>query len=109
MTFAENLRRMRLERFLSQIELARRAGVRSATITRLEGRTTVPSMRTVRALAEALEIEPGDLADPTEVAEVRRSTNRGKTRDDDRLGAWNDDGGAAAVAEDAPSSTRASE
>ena len=103
MTFAENLRRVRLERFLSQSELARRAGVRPATITRLENRTTVPSMRTVRAVAEALGVEPHDLADPVEVAEVQRTLNRGKSRDDDRLGAWNDDGGASAAEGGPPS------
>ncbi len=95
MTFAAKLRRLRLERFLSQGELARRAGIRPATITRLEAATTVPSMRTVRALAEALGIEPRQLADPLEVSEVRRLSNPTKSRDDDRLGAWNDDGGAA--------------
>jgi transcriptional regulator with XRE-family HTH domain len=71
-TFAENLRRQRIEHFLSQSELARRAGIHAVTITRLEVGTTVPSMRTVRALAEALGIEPLDLAAPEEVAEARR-------------------------------------
>jgi transcriptional regulator with XRE-family HTH domain len=108
MTFAENLRRIRLERFLSQSELARRAGVRPATITRLENRATGPSMRTVRALAEVLGVAPRDLADPVEVAEVQRLINRGKSRDDDRLGAWNDDGGAAA-AESGPASVRSTD
>ena len=97
MTFAENLRRQRLQHFLSQGELARRAGIHAVTITRLEVGTTLPSMRTVRSLAEALGIEPGDLADPEEVAEVRRSasaSSRSKSRDEDRIGAWNDDGGS---------------
>jgi transcriptional regulator with XRE-family HTH domain len=96
-TFAENLRRQRIEHFLSQSELAKRAGIHAVTITRLEVGTTVPSMRTVRALAAALGIEPRDLADPEEVAEVRRSSSESrntKDRDVDRLGAWNDDGGA---------------
>src|SRR3954468_16896057 len=95
MTFASELRRRRLERFLSQGELARRAPIRPATITRLEAATTVPSMRTVRALAEALGIEPHQLADPLEVAEVRRLSNPAQSRDDDRMGAWHDDGGAS--------------
>ena len=75
MGFAENLRRRRIEHFLSQGELARRAGVHAVTITRLEAGTSVPSMRTVRALAAALGIEPRELADPEEVAEVRRTTS----------------------------------
>jgi transcriptional regulator with XRE-family HTH domain len=73
--FAENLRRRRIEHFLSQGELARRAGVHAVTITRLEAGTSVPSMRTVRALAAALGIEPRELADPEEVAEVRRAAS----------------------------------
>lgn len=72
MAFAENLRRLRLEQFLSQAELARRAGLHALTITRLEAGTTAPSTRTVRALADALGVEPRELATPVEVAELRR-------------------------------------
>ena len=72
MAFAENLRRLRLEQFLSQAELARRAGLHALTITRLEAGTTAPSTRTVRALADALSVEPRELATPHEVAELRR-------------------------------------
>jgi transcriptional regulator with XRE-family HTH domain len=105
MTFAENLRHQRLQHFLTQGELARRAGVSPVTITRLEAGMTKPSMRTVRALAETLGVEPRDLAEPGEVAEVQRTVGRGKSRDDDRLGAWNDDGGAPAMDVDAQTST----
>jgi transcriptional regulator with XRE-family HTH domain len=70
MAFPENLRRIRLEHFLSQTELARRSGVHAITITRLESGRTAPSTRTVRALAEALGIPPADLASPDEVAEA---------------------------------------
>jgi transcriptional regulator with XRE-family HTH domain len=72
MTFAENLRRLRLERFLSQRELARQAGLHAITLTRLEAGTTAPSTRSVRALAATLGVEPGDLTTPEEVAELRR-------------------------------------
>jgi transcriptional regulator with XRE-family HTH domain len=68
MTFAENLRRFRVERFLSQRELARQAGLH----VRLEAGATAPSTRTVRALAAALGVEPGELTSPEEVAELRR-------------------------------------
>ena len=54
MTFAENLRRLRIDRFLSQRELARRAGLHSVTLTRLEAGGAAPSTRSVRALAVAL-------------------------------------------------------
>ena len=72
MTFAENLRRCRVEGSLSQRELARQAGVHALTIVRLEAGTTAPSTRSVRALATALGVEPRDLTTPEEVAELRR-------------------------------------
>jgi transcriptional regulator with XRE-family HTH domain len=72
MAFSEALRRLRLERFFSQAELARRSGVHALTITRLESGRTAPSTRTVRALAQALGVQPGELASPAEVAEADR-------------------------------------
>lgn len=72
MTFAESLRNMRVERFLSQRELARLAGLHAITLVRLEAGTTAPSTRTVRALASALDVQPGELTSPDEVAELRR-------------------------------------
>ena len=72
MTFAENLRRFRVERFLSQRELARQAGLHAITVVRLEAGATAPSTRTVRALAAALGVEPRELTSPEEVAELRR-------------------------------------
>ena len=94
MIFTENLRRVRLERFLSQAELARRAGLHALTITRLEAGATAPTTRSVRALADALGVEPRDLATTEEVAELRRTPD-GAGRASDRLDRWNDDGGAA--------------
>jgi transcriptional regulator with XRE-family HTH domain len=72
MAFAENLRLLRVDRFLTQAELARRAGLHALTVTRLEAGTTAPSVRTLQALARALEVEPRELATPVEVAELRR-------------------------------------
>ena len=98
MTFAENLRRLRLDQFLSQAELARRAGLHALTITRLEAGTTAPSTRTVRALAAALGVQPRDLATPNEVAELRRGLGEPAQPEDKssaRLDSWDDDGGAA--------------
>ena len=70
MAFPANLRRIRLARFFSQAELARRSGLHAITITRLENGRTAPSTRTVRALAAALGVPPGELATPEEVAEA---------------------------------------
>jgi transcriptional regulator with XRE-family HTH domain len=72
MAFPKNLRRVRLEQFLSQAELARRSGVHALTVTRLEAGRTAPSTRTVRALAQALGVSPATLATPEEVAEADR-------------------------------------
>jgi transcriptional regulator with XRE-family HTH domain len=46
--------------------------VHAITVTRLESGRTAPSTRTVRALAAALSVPPGDLATPQEVAEADR-------------------------------------
>jgi len=75
MTFAENLRRLRVDRFLSQRELAHRAGLHPVTLTRLEAGATAPSSRSVRTLASILGVEPRDLTAPDEVAELRRVLN----------------------------------
>jgi transcriptional regulator with XRE-family HTH domain len=98
MAFAENLRRLRLEQFLSQAELARRAGLHALTVTRLEAGATAPSTRTVRALSDTLGVEPRELATPHEVAELRRVMGEAAQPDgkvSDRLDSWDDDGGAA--------------
>jgi transcriptional regulator with XRE-family HTH domain len=71
MAFAVTLRRLRLERFLSQAELAHLAGMHAITITRLEGGDQAPTTRTVRALAAALAVPPLELASPDEVAAAR--------------------------------------
>ena len=70
MPFPDNLRRHRLGQFLSQAELARRSDLHTLTISRLETGRAKPSTRTVRALADALGITPGELATPEEVAEA---------------------------------------
>ncbi len=101
MPFADNLRRLRLERFLSQGELARRAGLHAVTLTRLESGATAPATRTVRAIAEALGVEPRELAMPDEVAELRRFPNDvapAEPRASYQLDSWNDDGGAGHTA-----------
>jgi transcriptional regulator with XRE-family HTH domain len=55
----EKLRRIRDERLLSQRELAEKAGLSPTTILKLEaGRVEDPHPRTVRKLADALEVEP---------------------------------------------------
>jgi transcriptional regulator with XRE-family HTH domain len=74
MPFPLNLRRLRLAHFLSQAELARRSSLHTLTISRLEAGRVKPSTRTVRALADALGIRPGELATPEEVAEADKGS-----------------------------------
>ena len=60
-----NLRRLRLERFVTQDELAARAGVGSATIHRLENGSPA-RLSTIRKLAGALDVEPSQLTSSSE-------------------------------------------
>jgi transcriptional regulator with XRE-family HTH domain len=76
MPFRDNLRRLRLARFLSQAELARQSGLHTLTVSRLEAGRAKPSTRTVRALASSLVIAPGELATPEEVAEADQGASR---------------------------------
>jgi DNA-binding XRE family transcriptional regulator len=53
-TLAEKLRRRRRASGLSQVELARRAGVRSETLNRIERGRTEPDFTTIRKLVLAM-------------------------------------------------------
>lgn len=55
------IREFRQRLFLSQEELAEKTGIGRATIARLEAGKNKPHGRTVRALAAALGVEPGEL------------------------------------------------
>jgi DNA-binding XRE family transcriptional regulator len=60
----EELKRLRTERFLSQRDLAQKAGVSPTTIMHLEtGESTDPRLSTVRKVAEALGVDPNSLVD----------------------------------------------
>jgi transcriptional regulator with XRE-family HTH domain len=58
------LRDLRLRKALNQQELADRAGLTRATLSRLEAGQENPYPRTVRKLAAALDVEPEDLMEP---------------------------------------------
>ncbi len=60
----EEMKRLRNERFLSQRDLAQRAGVSPTTIMHLEtGESADPRLSTVRKVAEALGVDPNTLVD----------------------------------------------
>jgi transcriptional regulator with XRE-family HTH domain len=58
----DRLRKVRDRRLLSQRELAERASLSPTTILKLEsGRVKEPHPRTIRKLADALEVDPSEL------------------------------------------------
>jgi transcriptional regulator with XRE-family HTH domain len=56
-----NLKRLRIERAMTQEELAQAAGIGTNTVTRLEADITEPRPPTLRKLAQALDVEPAEL------------------------------------------------
>jgi len=60
------LRAVRESRFLTQGDLAERSGVSRQTINRIEQGEIEPRFKTVRQLAEALGVEPGELVGMTD-------------------------------------------
>ncbi|MFC1934332.1 helix-turn-helix domain-containing protein [Chloroflexota bacterium] len=57
----KSLRELRLKNYLSQAELAHKAGLATATINRLENGRSKPVFKTIRVLAKALGVEPGEI------------------------------------------------
>jgi transcriptional regulator with XRE-family HTH domain len=55
------LKELRLKKYISQADLAKESGVSEATINRLEKGLHKPSFKTIRDLAKALGVEPGDI------------------------------------------------
>jgi transcriptional regulator with XRE-family HTH domain len=59
----EKLKALRDARFLSHRELAKLAGVSPTTVLNLENGETEAQRRTVRKLAEALDVAPSELVE----------------------------------------------
>ncbi len=55
------LKELRINLFITQAELATKAGITTETVNRLERGNRKPSFKTIRKLAEALGVEPGDI------------------------------------------------
>ena len=64
------LRELRIQKVLTQAELAALAGVSAATVTAIERGVQLPNPRTSRAIANALGIEP------IEIDEVQQAIER---------------------------------
>jgi transcriptional regulator with XRE-family HTH domain len=67
----EEVRRMREAKFLSPTELADLAGISRNTLYRIESGQYAAYPKTVRKLAEALGVEPTELASMEELRAVR--------------------------------------
>jgi transcriptional regulator with XRE-family HTH domain len=73
------LKELREARFLTQRELAEKAGVALATITRVELGQVVPNFSTIRKLAAALGVEPQELVpDAGAFSEARKRKKKGQ-------------------------------
>lgn len=59
----ERLRKQRTRRALTQVELAERSGVTTATVARIERDEIEPRMTTLRKLAHGLEVDPAELVE----------------------------------------------
>jgi transcriptional regulator with XRE-family HTH domain len=59
------LRRERIAQTMTQVDLAKRAGISPAALVRIERNESDPHVSTIRKLAEALEVEPRELLDDT--------------------------------------------
>jgi len=57
----EKMRSARHRRFMTQAELADKAGMTESTINRLEQGVQAPRISTVRKLAKALDVKPEEL------------------------------------------------
>ena len=57
----KKLKYLRENSFLSQIDLAKKAGISATTVCRLEKGKEKPRFVTIRKLAEALGVEPGEI------------------------------------------------
>jgi len=69
--FGQKVRQLREERFLSMAELAEKASISKNTLFRIETGNYSAIPRTVRKLAEALSVQPGDLVTPDELKRLR--------------------------------------
>ena len=72
------LREVRIRRLLSQRELAKRANVAHRTIVEAEAGRQVPHPKTMRKLAEALEVDPMEVDEFRAAIEAAVGTAAGK-------------------------------
>lgn len=72
------IRQVRERLFVTQAELAERTGISEATLSRIENGLQRPRISTVRKIATALGVQPGELVDwGTDGPELHRKKTEG--------------------------------
>ena len=59
----KSVRKLRIERFMSQAELSKAAGISPAHLGRIERNEHDPHLSTIRKIAKALGVDPSKLID----------------------------------------------
>ena len=59
----KSVRKLRIEKFMSQAELSKAAGVSPAHLGRIERNEHDPHLATIRKIARALDVDPSELVD----------------------------------------------
>lgn len=72
MGVSENIKRLRVERDLTQAQLAERAGVARSTLGQWEAGWAVPSFGSVMKIARALNVDAGMIIEEQPLPEVDR-------------------------------------
>ncbi len=79
MSIGENIRHLRLDNGLSQMELARQAHVSGPMINMIERGTKVPSLLLSAELAKVLQCSVNDFLDPPSNEETTSANNSSST------------------------------
>ncbi len=78
----KSLRDWRTERVMSVRDLAQRSGVSTKTVVQLEYGRQRANYKSMRAISEALGVEPGEVTEFAGVLEQRRDERRGTGAED---------------------------
>lgn len=83
MTTGERLRKIRKEKKLTQTQLSEMAGIKQETISAIENERNLPTMASIRLLANALKCSISDLMEGE--VEEKEQASRALTYDESRI------------------------
>lgn len=75
--FCKNLRQLRVDRGVTQVEMADRLGITQATYSRIEAGKSTPDLPALENIAAALEVVPTTLISPA--AGLQKATRKATT------------------------------